>query len=65
MTIPTESAAAVIRRLLRLSDKVVAALMPHGEDSPQHHVGGYLTDSGKSETDEMLDRDNQGWDIIG
>ena len=60
----TGSVAAVIKRILRISDRTVEALMPGGETDRQHYIGGYLTASGKSEAQEEYEQDTEGWEVI-
>jgi hypothetical protein len=60
----TGSVAAAIKRILRISDRTVEALMPGGENDRQHYIGGYLNASGKSEIQEEYERDTEGWIIV-
>ena len=60
----TGSVVAAIKRLLGITDGQAAALMPYGDASPTHFVGGYIPQDGMSETDRMLEEDNEGWDVI-
>jgi hypothetical protein len=59
------SAAAAIKRLLRLDDRIIQALMPNGDTDRQHYVGGYLSNDGKSEAQRAYDEDTDGWTVIG
>lgn len=60
----TPMVIALIKRLFRLDQKMASALMPFGHESPLHYVGGYITDSGKSEAQEEYERDTDGWTIL-
>jgi hypothetical protein len=60
----TGSVAAAIKRILRISDRTVEALMPGGENDRQHYIGGYLVRSDKSEVQEEYERDTEGWTIV-
>lgn len=60
----TESVIAAIKRMLRLDERIIQALMPGGEHDRQHYIGGYLTDSGKSEAQEAYERDTDGWIVL-
>lgn len=59
----TESVIARIKKLLRLDDKQVDVLMPHGEHTQQgHFVGGYIASEGKSWKQQILDEEaKEGW----
>lgn len=61
---PIKSVAATIKRLLQVDDKVINALMPHGDSSPQHYIGGYDMLDGKSEVEAMYERDTDGWIVL-
>jgi len=59
------SVIALIRRLLKIDVKAASGLMPFGQDSPLHYVGGYTFDDGKSDAQDAYERDTDGWIVIG
>lgn len=61
---PIESVAVVIKRWLRITDDELLQLMMYGDQDRDHYVGGYTDPTASSEMQEILDRDNEGWEVV-
>ena len=60
---PTGSVRAIIKRILRITDEQAAVLMPGGEYSPAHFVGGYMQPD-SDDVERMRREDEEGWEVI-